>query len=581
MKRIISIILCLVFILGTLPLLVLADNTETVVSGNITWTFDRDTKTLTISGEGPMQQYVDAAYTGSPFSPFQYRFGYDVRKVIIEEGITSIGDYAFNYYYSLKEIVIPSTVEYIGCGSLKDTPKLETIVFPKNLKRLDNPFEISSACKTMIFTGDAPELSEWFLIYREDGEKVKVYYPEENTTWTPEVKTAFGDNVIWNNEVTSKGDVTELMTDVRKNHWFVDAVQYVYDRDLMTGTAADKFSPMANLTRAQMVQMLFNMSGESKSDYMGKSDFDDVDSLAWYTPAVNWAVKNNITSGVSKTEFAPNRAITRQELARFLFVYARYIAPYYAEPRADIDNNDRWNAFCDTDDIADWAKEAMSWAVAVGVISGMSIDNVSPRTTAYRCQAAHMLMVFDKYIKENKRITTGAFRELADFIAERGSYGRGYWPDTYIYFFELGDLIGEAEYFPSQDKIKLYVCGEQYETHFITGAHAMCMEYSCMIINGLDSEYEYGYKYYPWDENEDPDVKSSGVFTIDGYKEAYFGYGDYYYGDYYSEGYYLNNEEYTEFATQKRDTAVAAMQTFIDHLLAECDLERQDLFITK
>lgn len=109
----------------------------------------------------------------------------------------------------------------------------------------------------------------------------------------------------------------------------------------------------------------------------------------------------------------------------------------------------------------------------------------------------------------------------------------------------------------------------------------MCMEYSCMIIDGLDSEYEYGYKYYPWDENEDPDVKFSGVFTIDGYKEAFFDYDDYYYGDYTSEGYYLNNEEYTEFATQKRDTAVAAMQTFIDHLLAECDLERQDLFITK
>ena len=394
------------------------------------------------------------------------------------------------------------------------------------------------------------------------------------------MKAAFGDNIIWNNEVISKGDVTEVFTDVKQNHWFVSAVQYVYDRELMTGTAADKFSPMANLTRAQMVQMLFNMSGENKSDYMGKSGFDDVDALAWYAPAVNWADKNNITSGVSKTEFAPNRAITRQELARFLFVYANYIDSHYTEPRVDLSSSGNL-VYNDCAAIAPWANESMSWAVAVGIISGMSLDTISPRITAYRCQAAQMLRKFDEYIKENKRITTGAFRELADFIAENGRYGKGYWPDTYSYFFEIGDLLGEAEYFPSQDKIKLYVCGKQYETHFVTGAHAMCMEYSSMIINGLDSGYEYGYSYYPWNENDDPDIKSKGVFTADGYNEASFGYGDYYYGDYFSEGYYLNNEEYTEFATQKRDTAVAAMQTFIDHLLTECGLEKTDLFITK
>ena len=580
MKRVISIILSVVLILGILPIAVFADNTETVVSGGLTWTLDTDNMTLTISGNGPMLRYVDAAYTGSPFNPFHIQYRHDIKKIIIEEGVTSIGEFAFNYYSNLKEVSIPSTVESIGWGSFKDTPSLETIVFPKNLKKLGDLFDFTDACKTLIFTGDAPELPEWFLLCREDGTKAKIYYPEDNATWTPEVKAAFGDNVIWNNEVTSKGKVTELMTDVRTNHWFVDAVQYVYDRDLMTGTAEDKFSPNAKLTRAQMVQMLFNMSGESKSDYMGKSVFDDVDALAWYAPAVNWADKNGITKGVSEDSFAPNKEITRQELARFLFVYANYIDSHYTKPRADLSNPaDR--VFCDVEDIADWAYESMSWAVAVGVISGMSIDTISPRTTAYRCQAAHMLMVFDKYIKENKRITTGAFRILADHIVENGEYGKSYWPDTYVYFFSIDELKARAEYFPSVDRIELSVCGEQYKTHLVTGNHAMCMECSCMIINGLDSEYEYGYSYYPWDENEDPDVKSKGVFTIDGYKEASFGYGDYYYGDYTSEGYYLNNEEYTEFATQKRDTAVAAMQTFIDHLLTECGLEKTDLFITK
>lgn len=581
MKRIISAILTAVLIFGILPISVFADNIETVVSGGLTWTLDTDTMVLTVSGEGPMLQYSDSHLAGfGAVTPVNILYSQQIVKVIIEEGVTSISDYAFNYYYSLKEIVIPSTVERIGFGAFKETPKLESIVFPENLKMLDNLFDISAPCKTLIFTGDAPLLSSWFHLFTEEDEKVKIYYPEENSTWTSDAKAAFGDNVIWNDEVVSKGNVTELMTDVKENHWFVDAVQYVYDRGLMTGTAEDKFSPMANLTRAQMVQMLFNMSGENRSDYMGKSRFEDVDLLAWYTPAVNWADKNNITDGVSDTLFAPNKEITRQELARFLFVYAGYIGYYYTTPRADLRDPDD-KVFNDVGEIADWAYEAMSWAVAAGVISGMSIDTISPRTTAYRCQAAYMLMMFDKYIEENKRITTGAFVTLADFIVENGKYGGGYWPDTYVYTFKVGDMYGEAEYFVSIDSITLSLCGERYEEHLFVGAHANCMEEAVVRIDGLRSEYDFGYTYFPMGENENPDIISKGMITAEGYNESEFGYGDYIPGDHFIDGYYLNNEEYTEFATQKRDTAIAAMHTFIDHLLTGCGLERQDLFITK
>ncbi len=580
MKRTISILLTLVFILSALPLAVFADNTISVTEDGFTWTLDKDTMILTISGEGEMPERHRRTIDKNHEEIASYF--YDVKKVIIEEGITSIGDSALENFRNMEEVVIPSTVERIESSAFEHTIKLESIVFPANLKYLDIIYSYGTCwCKTMIFTGDIPEVPYYFELDPLNDDSVKIYYPEENPTWTEDAKLAFGSNILWNGEVASDKPIYEIMTDVKEHHWYVHTVQYVYSRGLMTGTSADKFSPNAWFTRAQMVQILFNMSGENKSDYMGKSVFDDVDALAWYAPAVNWAVENNITSGVSKTEFAPNRNITRQELTRFFFVYADYIDSYYATPRAEIDAPDRWADFTDTDEIADWAYESMSWAIAVGIISGMSVEEISPRTTATRAQAAQMLKVFDEYIKENKRITTGAFRTLADYIAENGKLGGGYWPDAYTYSYTVGDMRASVDYLPSIDSITLYVCGENYSEHLFVGAHANCMEQAALSIWGLDSEYEFSYTYFPMGENDNTDIISNGVFAAEGYRESELCYGDYIYGDYFSEGYYLNNEEYTEFATQKRDTAVMAMQTFIDHLLTGCGLERTDLFITK
>ena len=578
MKRIISVILTALLLLGTLPMAVFADNTISVTEDGFTWTLDTDTMILTISGEGDMpdshRRNIDKQHTELT------AYFFDIKKVMIEEGVTSIGYDVLENFRSMEEVVIPSSVERIEYGAFASTFELESIVFPENLKYLDLLYGYGTCwCKTMIFTGDVPERPYYFELDPPDDGKVNIYYPEENPTWTEDAKLNFGSNILWNGEVESAKPIYEIMTDVKENHWYRYIVQYVYDRGLMTGTAPDKFSPNARFTRAQMVQILFNMSGENKSDYMGESVFDDVDALAWYAPAVNWAVENKITSGVSKTEFAPNRNITRQELARFFFVYANYIDSYYTAPRAEINAADRWADFTDIHEIADWAKTPMSWAVAVGLISGMSIEIISPRTTADRAQAATMLMKFDQYIKANKRITTGNFRILADYIAENGNH-LGYWPDNFIYSFSIGELTGQAEYFVDEDIIKLYVCGEQYKEHLYTGSHAMCMECSGVTIYGLDSEYKYYYSYYSMNENDNPIVRSEGVMTVDGYSESEFGYGDYVTDDLFDDE-LNNNEEYTEFATQKRDAAVAAMQTFIDHLMTECGLEYNDLFITK
>ncbi|MBR4881503.1 MAG: S-layer homology domain-containing protein [Clostridia bacterium] len=340
----------------------------------------------------------------------------------------------------------------------------------------------------------------------------------------------------------------------------------MYLKGLMTGTAEDKFSPNMNLTRAQMVQLLFNMSGESKSDYMGKSRFDDVDALAWYAPAVNWADENEITSGVSESKFAPNKVITRQELARFLYTYASSTKKYIIYHREDL------SRFSDQDKVADWAYDNLSWAVGAGIISGMTEDTLAPRDTATRPQAARMLMMYDKYLSDNVKVTTGAFITLADYITEKGKYGGGYWPNTYVYRIVSGEKIYTAEYDPSSDAIRLYYCNGIYDRIIMTGDHSMCIEHLGMNIVGLTDSYSYYYSYDRYNELKGVCTYSRGRIFADSYTETeleYFRYPD------------VKNEEDGLLVKQMKEEAMAELNGFIDTLLSECDLERADLFITK
>ncbi len=367
------------------------------------------------------------------------------------------------------------------------------------------------------------------------------------------------------------------LSDVDFDAWYGDAVRYCFEMAIMSGMGNDIFAPHENLTRAQTVQLLFNLSGESKDDYKGETRFEDVGANAWCAPAVNWAEKNNITEGVDENHFAPNKDVTRQELARFLYEYAYSTGKYDMYYDIDLEKYE------DVDQIADWAYFRVAWAVNAGIISGITETTIAPRESATRAQTAMMLMKFDEYLKENERITTGAFTSLKEYIIENGEYGGGYWPDTYIYHFNIGEFSCGAEYFTSgnSDWIELYVCGEQYGQHLYTGSHAMCMEHSNITITGLKSEYEFSYYYDSMGENENPDVNSKGMLSLAGYIESEFGHGDYIPGGLPGEGEYANNSESAEFATQKRDAAVGAMKAFIEHLMTECGLEYNDLFVSK
>ena len=120
--------------------------------------------------------------------------------------------------------------------------------------------------------------------------------------------------------VETEAPVDEPFVDVAEGDWFYDAVVYAYQNELMDGVGGNRFAPNSETTRAQLVTILYRLEGEPAVS--GDLPFTDVESSTWYTDAILWAAQNNIVNGVSDTEFAPGDDLTRQQLVTILYRYA-------------------------------------------------------------------------------------------------------------------------------------------------------------------------------------------------------------------------------------------------------------------
>ena len=174
-------------------------------------------------------------------------------------------------------------------------------------------------------------------------------------------------------------DVSDLFIDIARDAWYKDAVQYAYDNGLMTGVSATEFAPEATTTRAMIVSILARLEGVTTAQAAGFADVDDND---WYATAVNWAANVGVVNGYEDNTFQPNTAITREQLAAILMNYAAYKGEDVSA-RAALDNY--------TDQPSTWAQEAMQWAVAEGLISGVTNTELQPQGNATRAQVAAIL----------------------------------------------------------------------------------------------------------------------------------------------------------------------------------------------
>lgn len=170
--------------------------------------------------------------------------------------------------------------------------------------------------------------------------------------------------------------------DVTAGDWFTPDVIYVTLTGLMNGTG-DGFSPNNNINRAQLVTVLYRMAGQP--EVTGENPFTDVPDGQWYTDAVLWAAENNITDGTSETTFSPNNPLTREQMATFLYRFADFETEEPIEITGDL------SGYTDADLVADYAVNAMTWAVGEGVISGIGNNTLAPDNTASRAQMATVL----------------------------------------------------------------------------------------------------------------------------------------------------------------------------------------------
>ena len=170
--------------------------------------------------------------------------------------------------------------------------------------------------------------------------------------------------------------------DVSGSDWFYNDVRYVYEKGIMDGTGADRFSPNAPLTRAMIVTILYRMAGSPVMS--GASDFKDVDSNKWFAKAVAWAAANGIVNGYGDSLFGPNDPVTREQLAAILYRYAVYGG------MTAVTLEENLGSFADTAQLSAYAIQAMNWAVGQGLING-SGSNLVPKAQATRAQVAAII----------------------------------------------------------------------------------------------------------------------------------------------------------------------------------------------
>lgn len=322
----------------------------------------------------------------------------------------------------VENAVVGNLVEAVGLASYDNTFVLSdgTPVYPR--------IRIRDRADVVCTAGETP-VETWSITYVTDGGTINGAYPTTYTKGTVTVLptdvtkpgytflgwfTAYTGGVqVRQIEATETGDKTFYarwqktvlppppvtpgtpvtparpaapvglpFADVSGSDWFYNDVRYVYEKGIMDGTGADRFSPNAPLTRAMIVTILYRMAGSPSVS--GSSDFTDVAAGKWFAKAVAWAAANGIVNGYGSGLFGPNDPVTREQLAAILYRYAVYGG------MTAVTLEENLGSFADTAQLSAYAIQAMNWAVGQGLING-SGSNLVPKAQATRAQVAAII----------------------------------------------------------------------------------------------------------------------------------------------------------------------------------------------
>ena len=189
----------------------------------------------------------------------------------------------------------------------------------------------------------------------------------------------FISNAAFDAVTDGSGESAAGYSDVPDSAWYAAAVQRVTEEGVMNGVGEGRFAPGANLSRAMLAQIIYNMEDNPAAG--AENIFSDVPSDSWYAPAVAWAAAGEIVTGYADGTFAPLNDITREQLATMLYRYA-------GSPETE----GSLSGFADASSAGGYAVQALTWAVENGVMNGVGNDMLSPKGLATRAQAAQMIV---------------------------------------------------------------------------------------------------------------------------------------------------------------------------------------------
>ena len=189
-------------------------------------------------------------------------------------------------------------------------------------------------------------------------------------------------------EETEETEETETISflDVKKSDWFYEAVSYAVENVLMSGMSEDIFAPNTPLTREMLAVVLYNVEGQPEGTEA--NTFTDVKGDMWYTDAILWANENGIVAGYDNGAYGVGDLITREQFATILYRYAQFKGYDTTQGGMAV------REFSDYENISDYARPAMAWAVNAGIMGGMDDGTLMPQGKATRAEAATMLMNF-------------------------------------------------------------------------------------------------------------------------------------------------------------------------------------------
>ena len=324
--------------------------------------------------------------------------------VTIPDSVTSIGNYAFSCCGSLTDVYFTGTETAWNCitiGTANDALKNANIHY-NYVSHTHSYKDVVTAptCTEKGYTTHTCACGDSYvdtyvdaLGHAWDNGKVTKEPTETETGVKTFTCTRCNETKTESIPVVSV-DVTEMFSDVTKN-WAYPGIQYCVTHKLMGSTGGDKFAPTMTTTRAQIVQILYNLEGEPKVS--GTTPFTDL-TQDWYQDAVLWAYQTGVVAGTSSTTFEPDLPVTREQIAVILMEYTdRILNIKRTWAPADL------SGFPDAASVSDWAKDALADAVALGLISGASNGGqtlLEPQGSATREQVATILMEFCKNVKK-------------------------------------------------------------------------------------------------------------------------------------------------------------------------------------